>query len=194
VASRRLFCAIHLTDDVRRRLEAVQDALGDHADAVRRVAPQNLHLTLHFLGDTDEDRIDSVVEAMHRALAAAAPFEAVAREGGCFPSARKPRVFWAGVENADGALGRVHELLGTELAGLGLEIDSRPFSPHITLGYARKRADRRALTDAVAALAAAAREQLGARGTGFPATSVSLVESVLGRAGPTYTDLARVDL
>lgn len=194
VASRRLFCAIHLTDDVRRRLEAVQEALGDHAEAVRRVAPQNLHLTLHFLGDTEEERIDAVVEAMQRALAAASPFEAVARDGGCFPSARKPRVFWAGVENADGRLGRLHDALGRELVALGLDIDVRRFSPHITLGYARKRADRQALTEAVAVLAAAAREQLGPRGTPFPAASVSLVESVLGRSGPTYTDIARVDL
>lgn len=192
--SRRLFLAVHLTDELRSRLAEVQRALADHSDAVRLVAEENLHLTLHFLGDTAEDRVEPVLQAMRSTLSRFSPFETRARGGGCFPSPRKPRVFWAGVDGAAGELGSLYATLGEALASLDFEIDERPFSPHITIGYARKRAPRSDLSAALADLADAAQTRLGAEGTRLPVSEVALVESVLGRGGPSYSDVGRVTL
>jgi 2'-5' RNA ligase len=103
-------------------------------------------------------------------------------------------VFWAGVDGESGPLADIHAALGRELSALEFELDSRPFSPHITIGYARKRADRSALSRAASDLAAEADKRLGSDGVPFPVEAVSLVESVLGRGGPQYTDLERVAL
>ncbi|MFP4373945.1 MAG: RNA 2',3'-cyclic phosphodiesterase [Spirochaetaceae bacterium] len=189
MASRRLFLAVHLSEHLRDRLARLQHVLADHEPAVRRVAAENLHLTLHFLGNTADDRIAAVRGAMSRALSAFERFDARARGAGCFPSARKPRVFWAGVEDPTGRLAAIHASLARELTALGFELDSRRFSPHITIAHARKRADRSDLVAAAADLAASAATRLGPRGTLLPVQAVSLVESVLGRGGPQYTDV-----
>jgi RNA 2',3'-cyclic 3'-phosphodiesterase len=194
MASKRLFLAVHLSQHLRDRLAGLQEAFAAHDSAVRLVAAENLHLTLHFLGDTADDYVPSLLTGMHRALSSFKSFDAFARGAGCFPSARKPRVFWAGVEDPSGKLAEIHASLAGELAALDFELDSRAFSPHITIAHAKKRADRGALVSAAADLAAAASVQLGPQGTGLPVRAVSLVESVLGRGGPTYTDIESVEL
>lgn len=194
VSTKRLFLAIHLSEDLRERLARVQESLETHARSVRLVAAENLHLTLHFLGDTDESRVDPILHGMRAALSPFDGFETTARGGGCFPSPRKPRVFWAGVERGDGTLSGLHAALGEMLSNLDFELDRRPFSPHITIGYARKRAERQELSRALGDLTAAATTHLGSAGTRFPVAGVSLVESVLGRQGPAYSDLGHVEL
>ena len=198
MTSKRLFLAVHLPPYLRDCLVGLQEALAARDSAVRLVAADNLHLTLHFLGDTADGTIASLRRAMHRALSGFESFDALARGAGCFPSPRKPRVFWAGVEDPSGTLAQIHASLAGELAALDFELDSRAFSPHITLAHARKRADRGALVSAAADLAGAARTQLGPQGTGLPVRAVSLVESVLerghGHRGPTYTDIEVVEL
>lgn len=194
VGTRRLFLAIHLPQDLRQRLARVQESLETHARSVRLVAAENLHLTLHFLGDTDETRVGPILDGMRAALSPFHGFETTARGGGCFPSPRKPRVFWAGVERGDTTLSGLHAALGEMLSSLDFEPDRRPFSPHITIGYARKRAEREELARALGDLTAAATTHLGPAGTRFPVAGVSLVESELGRQGPTYSDLGQVQL
>ena len=155
---------MHLPPYLRDRLVGLQEALAARDSAVRLVAAENLHLTLHFLGDTADDTIASLRRAMHRALSGFESFDALARGAGCFPSPRKPRVFWAGVEDPSGKLAQIHASLAGELAALDFELDSRAFSPHITLAHARKRADRGALVSAAADLAAQRRRNSGPRG------------------------------
>jgi 2'-5' RNA ligase len=194
VVSKRLFLAVHLAQDLLDRLFDLQEALAARETGVRLVAAENLHLTLHFLGNTADDTIGSLRQAMHRALSGFERFDAIARGAGCFPSPRKPRVFWAGVEDPSGKLTQIHAALAAELSSLDFELDSRAFSPHITLAHAKKRADRGALVSAARDLAAAATTQLGPQGRDLPVRAVSLVESVLGRGGPTYTDIEVVEL
>lgn len=194
MSSKRLFLAVHLSQHLRDRLAGLQEALAAHDSAVRLVAAENLHLTLHFLGNTEDEHIASLRGAMHRALSGFESFDAIARGAGCFPSSRKPRVFWAGVEDPTGALAEIHAALAGELAALDFELDSRAFSPHITIAHARKRADRGDLVSAAGDLAAAATTQLGRQGTALPVRAVSLVESVLGRGGPSYSDIEAVEL
>ncbi len=194
VSTKRLFIAVHLTDSLRTRIGRIQESLSPHAAAVRPVSPRNLHLTLHFLGETEEEHIPAVQAALHRSLTPYVPFRTTVGGGGCFPSPRKPRVFWVGVAGKHGPLADIHGSLYQELSALGFELDRREFTPHITIAHARKRAERSALTHAVGDLAAAAESELGSSGSPLPVGEVSLVESVLGRGGPRYSDLERAGL
>ncbi len=151
------------------------------------MAPGNLHLTLKFLGAVPETRIDSVAGALGEASLRARPFEARIRGLGAFPSADRPRVVWAGVEDGASEMIELARCVDAALAALGFPRDERPFSPHVTLGRVRRPGRDPALTDALAG--AAAREFGRLR---IP--SASLMRSELGPRGARYTELAAVRL
>jgi len=122
---RRLFFALWPDEDVRRALVAADRGLGREG---RRVAADNLHLTLLFLGATPADR-----QACFTAAAAGVqgePFELVLDRFGHFP---RPRVLWLGSSRPPAALVRLVEALGAALLPCGFTPESRPFAPHVTL-------------------------------------------------------------
>lgn len=97
---------------------------------VRPVRPAQLHLTLHFLGDVADDAFPAV----HRAVAGVrqAPFVLVIRGTGVFPPRGRPTVLWAGVAESP-PLACLWAAVGTALEACGLEVERRPYTPHITL-------------------------------------------------------------
>ncbi|MFM9059039.1 MAG: RNA 2',3'-cyclic phosphodiesterase [Planctomycetaceae bacterium] len=124
---RRLFVALELPKPVGWRLGQV---LAQPPRGVRPVRPAQMHLTLHFLGDV----ADATHVALPGALARVAfePFAVEIRRTGVFPPRGRPSVLWAGI--ADSApLVALHAAVGTALASCGLEIETRPFVPHVTL-------------------------------------------------------------
>ena len=100
--ARRLFVALEPPEPVRRRLAALADELrrgaGRAADEIRWVAPENVHLTLQFLGAVPEERVAGVEAALRAAAAGARPLALEVRGAGGFPNARRPRVLWAGLD------------------------------------------------------------------------------------------------
>jgi 2'-5' RNA ligase len=192
VAARRLFVALEPPDPVRRRLAALADELrraaGRAAGEVRWVPPENVHLTLQFLGAVPEERVAGIEAALRDAAAAAGrPLSLSLHGAGGFPNARRPRVLWAGLEGDVAPLAALVAEMGARLAKLGYPPEDRPFSPHLTLGRAR---DGRGAPGLAGALAAAAQ----AEGTPWRATELVLFESHLSPKGPRYEALARVGL
>lgn len=187
MANRRLFVALEPPDAVRRRLAALavelRRAAGRAADEVRWVPPENVHLTLQFLGAVPGERVADVEAAIRAAAAAAHPLSLEVKGAGGFPNARRPRVVWAGLGGDLAALGALVRDLGRSLAPLGFPPEDRPFSAHLTLGRAR---DGRGAPGLAGALAAAA----GASGAPWRASEVVLFESHLSPKGPRYEAIA----
>jgi len=140
----RLFIAADLDAGAR---EAVADAVtGFRTRAERKrpgsargvgwVAVRNLHLTLHFLGEIDEDRLPSLRETLGPALDLAPPRIGLARWG-VFPPKGPARVIWLGVAAGADALGVAHAVIGQRLRSAGITPEARPFSPHLTVGRIR---------------------------------------------------------
>jgi 2'-5' RNA ligase len=186
----RLFLALEPSEPVRRRVAALQAELrrADARDAVRWVAGENVHLTLQFLGAVPEERVAALEAAARAAAAGAAPLALEVAGAGAFPNGRRARVVWAGVRGEVPALARLVAALGERLAPLGHPAETRPFSPHLTLGRSR---DPRG----AAGLAAA----LGHAGEGAPPATWRVAEVVLFRShlsarGPRYEALARLPL
>ncbi len=130
----RLFFAIPVPSAVRDALSGVMTDMRRGVRArVRWAPPEGIHMTLHFLGHQDESiasRIDELVAPL------APQFHAVAaRLGsvGFFPDAEHPRVVWVGIEEAGETLPTLHARLGREITRLGLDVDARPWSPHLTI-------------------------------------------------------------
>ena len=187
----RLFVAVEPSDAVRRRLGALRKELeraaGRHAAEVRWVAPENVHLTLQFLGAVPEERVAPVEQALAEAARTSAPLQLELHGAGAFPSARRARVLWAGVRGEVAPLASLVTELGRRLAPLGYPPEERPFSPHLTLGRAR---DPRGVSGMAAALTAH-EEGPGVR---WPVTELVLFRSHLSPRGPTYEALAHAPL
>jgi len=137
----RLFIAIELPEDVRAAIAREQTrlrALCAGNSGIRWTAPDSLHLTLKFIGETPPERMPALAGAL-QALEPFAPFEVAVRGFGFFPDARHPHVFWAGFEVPPG-LGHLACTIDAALASAGTPRETRAFTPHLTL--ARFRAPR----------------------------------------------------
>ncbi len=191
MGNRRLFVALDPPEPVRRRLAALgvdlRRTAGRHADEVRWVPPENVHLTLQFLGAVPEERVAEVQGAVRAAAASARPLSLGLKGAGGFPNARRPRVVWAGIAGEVAELGALVAELGRRLAPLGFAPEERPFSAHLTLGRAR---DGRGAPGLAGALAHAAE----ADGTPWRAADVVLFESHLSPKGPRYEAILRAPL
>jgi 2'-5' RNA ligase len=175
----RLFVAVHLSEEIRAALAAVQDRLRSVRAEVSWVRPGNLHLTLKFLGEVEAERLDPLCAALAGIAPPVSSFEAAVAGVGSF-GGRVPRVIWAGVGDGTEALVALAGHVDAALAAVGFPRESRPFSPHLTLG--RVRSPRN-----VAELAGALRSE--ARGA-FGRVSVGafhLMESQLHPQGSIYT-------
>jgi RNA 2',3'-cyclic 3'-phosphodiesterase len=147
------------------------------------VSPDNLHLTLKFLGGVEPGRLAGIEVALARVAVEARPFDLAVRGLGAFPTPSRPRVLWAGVAAGGEALGALARRVDDALAALGFEREARAYSPHVTLG--RVRMPRRDASLA-AALAAGA-------GTDFGHARVArldLMRSDLSPRGARYSSLA----
>lgn len=184
----RLFVALDPPDAVRRRLAAIGVELrrgaGRAADEVRWVPPENVHLTLQFLGAVPEERVPDVEAALRAAAAATRPLSLEVKGVGGFPNARRPRVLWAGLAGDLAALEALAADVGRRLAPLGFPPEDRPFSAHLTLGRAREARGSPGLAGALARAAEAA-------GAPWRATELVLFESHLSPKGPHYDPLVR---
>lgn len=127
----RLFVAIDLPDRVKQAVAT----LCRGAAGVRWLPPEQLHLTLRFIGEAD----DAVEGAIRRGLAevGSPPFPLTLRGVGCFPSPQRPRVLWVGLGGSD-PLERLQQQVEAAVITAGLPAEGRHFSPHITLARLRE--------------------------------------------------------
>lgn len=148
----RCFIALNLSGDVIRELVELQKQLPLAGINVCWARAEQMHLTLLFLGGLDPGQVDGVKERMTITAQGTNPFELRLGGIGYFGSARSPRVVWVGVIEPSGKLARLQCALKTTIGELPLELESRPFHPHITLARLRPGRSGRALTTAWQAL------------------------------------------
>ncbi len=135
----RLFVAVNLPEAERSGIHRAVSPLRASDLPVRWVPANNLHVTLAFLGDVEEERIGRISEALLRVGREHAPFTLDLRGLGAFPNLRRPRVLWIGAEGGP-ALRAVQRGVAAALKPLGFAPDDRVFHPHVTVGRAQKHA------------------------------------------------------
>ncbi|MDQ6884063.1 MAG: RNA 2',3'-cyclic phosphodiesterase [Candidatus Dormibacteraeota bacterium] len=134
----RLFVAALLADANRRALKLPIAQLAPLAPLVKASRPEAIHLTLHFLGSVEVERIEAISRGLQEALASFKPFEVEVAGVGAFPSLSRPRVLWAGIGGRDRErLGDLQAATGSALRSAGISIEPRPYAPHLTLGRLR---------------------------------------------------------
>ena len=180
----RTFVCLELPPFAREGLAATQQELRESGAQVGWVRPHNIHLTLKFLGSVPTERLGEVVQAVQQAALPAPPVRLELTELGCFPDGRAPRVIWAGLKQLPEGLRHLQLRVEKELVAIGFPAESRPFSPHFTLGRVRSGRNIRKL---LAAMRAERLEPLR-----FDAREIVVMGSQLHPSGAVYTPVARI--
>lgn len=182
----RVFIACEIPGNIRRELVKLRKSIGDEHASIKWVEEGNIHLTMKFLGDVDDEKVEGVKERIVGIRIK--PIEAHVSGLGVFPSERYMRVLWVGLEPS-GDLGRLHRGMDQELSGIGFKSDKR-FQAHVTLGRVRSVKDKEALRKK---LADAGPEVAGICGR-FTIDRFVLKKSTLTPQGPVYEDILTVSL
>lgn len=133
----RLFIAVDIAEAVRAAVAGQMVRLREANCDVGWVKPENFHLTLKFLGETPDERLDDIRTALDRVSLPRAAFEVELRGMGCFPERGAPRVVWAGVGDGEDALVAVARDVEGAMEGLGFPRERREFAAHLTIGRVR---------------------------------------------------------
>lgn len=182
---KRTFIAVRFSDQVISALDNLQArlkaAVGSRAK-VKWVAPKNIHLTLQFLGDVGVEVLEEMAGLLQVAFSDYSPFEVKLYGLGAFPSPKKPRVVWVGMQAGVLEFKAVSDAVHQVTQDFGFKREKRPFRPHVTLGRVRNPGISSDIS-----MALQKTEEAGAGSCQID--MVHLVASELRPTGPVYTTL-----
>ncbi|MGL6076293.1 MAG: RNA 2',3'-cyclic phosphodiesterase [Fimbriiglobus sp.] len=188
MARLRTFIAVEIDTSTRQKVATLQRILATLTDSVNWVEPQNIHVTLLFLGEVDDRDIPGIHKILKNAARKAEPFNLECRGLGAFPTPRRPKVLWAGIESGAEELVALHTAMETPLLELGgYRQEERAYTPHLTLGRITSDED-------AAKLALEIPKQATWSSGQTTIEELLLFSSELRRSGPEYTVLARAPL
>ena len=146
----RLFIALPLPDEVEQFLSNTIDDLKQKQGRVKWVDSKNIHLTMKFLGETDESKIEAISTAVKKVASRYSSVKSTIYKIGGFPNLRRPRVIWAGIENKKDNIEKLEAIalnIEDEMAELGFEKENRKFKSHLTLGRVKDNRNLAKLTE-----------------------------------------------
>jgi 2'-5' RNA ligase len=184
----RVFIAIKIPADIREKLGGVQEKLKQSEAHVSWVKPENIHLTLQFLGNVKEEKIPHIVSRLEESVKVVSPFQLQVGYAGAFPNLRYPRVVWGGVTDDEAkSLKTLQTEISSRLAKMGFKKEDGRFKPHLTLGRVRSQKNKSNLVRAI--------ESIIHIWVGEVAVdAIYLIRSDLKPTGAEYTDLAEIKI
>jgi len=183
----RLFLAINFPAPVQREIATATAPLRECAPEIGWTAEDRLHLTLKFLGEQAESRVDALAETLAKTAVQHRELLMTVGGIGAFPNFRRARVVWMGVSQ-EARLELLHHDIEVAFEALGCELEGRPFRPHLTLARVRDPLP----VDRIRALWREAKRIDYT--TEFIVHSVDLMQSDLSSSGPRYTTLVSAPL
>jgi len=175
----RLFIAIDIPEHIKREVSEFIDILKKYDADIKWIIPENLHLTLKFLGETSETLIGKLRESLLPMVSSYEPFYISIQSTGVFPSEKYPRVLWIGIMDSD-HLKELRDSVEATSSLLGFQREDKVFHPHLTLGRVR---DRRGMLSLMKELNLFRNKQFG----DFLVDQVKLMKSELKPKGPEYS-------
>lgn len=180
----RSFIAVDLDDQkLLQSIVAAQQTLSRAGGDLKLVEPQNIHITLRFLGEIRQELVQDIIEQMKEVRFS--PFTARFKGVGVFPNAHRPRVVWIGIEDGAKEMSEISNTLEKGLRTLRVQPDNRGFTPHLTI--ARVRSGRN-----ISELSRTISEMQDMEFGSIGVNSVRLKKSTLSSSGPTYEDIYRL--
>jgi 2'-5' RNA ligase len=177
----RSFIAVDTAEQVKSELARLLNELkGRTALKVKWVKPEQMHLTLVFLGEVSPEFIEKAKAQLAIVAKGFKPFQCQLENLGAFPSVQKARVIWAGLKRGEGELKELQAAVASAMAKIGYVPEKRAFTPHLTLARIRVPDDARFI-----------------QGCSFTSSvwlidRVIIFKSELKPAGPLYTKITEV--
>jgi 2'-5' RNA ligase len=162
------------------RLAAAQKLLAQTGADVKLVKPQNIHITIRFLGNITPATAEKIFEEMKKTQFS--PFNVQIKGLGAFPNLNYPRVVWAGITTGAEQLKSIFSQMEPRLQGLGFTPDSKGFSPHLTIARIRSGRNKQQLSETI-------NENAGYEFGTVHAKCLRLKKSDLTPRGPIYSTL-----
>lgn len=186
----RAFIAIELPPEIKNSLAELQNQLKSSGADVKWVKPDNIHLTLKFLGEIDQSKLDKISKILEDISREKKSFPLRLASVGAFPKINYPRVIWAGIDAGDSETKEIAKELEAEIAKVGIPKEDRPFSSHITIGRTRTTLNQEKLVQILKIL----EHNLGNKKWEFMVTKITLFKSTLTPKGPIYEVLKETHL
>lgn len=188
----RTFIAIELPKEIKDFLRHLQEQLKRSQADVKWVEPQNIHLTLKFLGEVDDRKLDEVKQILEDTTRDKNPFSIRLSSLGAFPKIDSPRVIWIGIDKGNSQTQEIAKELEEKIAKVGIPKEDRPFSSHITIGRTRSTLNRQKLVENLKTSAGQSVDTGGE--LEFIVTKITLFQSTLTPKGPIYAVLKEANL
>jgi len=153
---------------------------------IKLVEPKNIHITVKFLGDTDEKYIDTIEQSIKESVLTIKPFPITLKGTGVFPNQNYIKVIWIGITD-DGNIETIVRAIDEKLGSLGFKKENRRFSPHLTVGRVKTARNKNQLLKVIGNYKAV-------EFTIQNVHSITIKKSELTPNGPIYTTLREVQL
>jgi 2'-5' RNA ligase len=180
----RAFVAVEV-GGLTRLLELGEELKRSHGD-LKVVDADNIHMTVKFLGNIDEESGEKVLKALRTAVKGLDPFEMVVHGSGVFPTEDDPKIIWVGVEDPE-PLVKLHASVEKALKKVGFKPDDRGFTPHVTVARVRSQRNRLRVKEV---LEAHFDDEFGV----VKVDAIFLKKSFLTNEGPVYTTVGAAKL
>lgn len=178
----QLFVAVEIPDEVKQKLSLVRQATERKLKQARFAREEGMHLTLQFLGQVKEAKVEEIKKVLTEAVNQFKIFTFKLSDLGGFPSVKKGRVLWLGVEDGQDNLIVLQKVVARSLTSIGFEEEKRKFHPHLTL--ARLKIPQ-GLQEAISSVCL---EDFTA--VAITVDKVTLFQSVLKSSGAVYNSLS----
>lgn len=180
----RTFIALEISDVIRNQITIIQKQLTNKGAELNWIKNENIHLTLRFLGEIDDNNHNKIFEAMNKVAENARCLNLSLTELGMFSDKYNPTVIWVGIGGEVEELRQVAERCDYYLTASGFEIEKRYFKPHITIGRIKKLTDKKLFISEV--------NGIKIDQTAFKIKKLNVVKSDLKPTGANYTNLHTV--
>ncbi len=183
----RTFIAFRLPENIISHIRMIQEKIKIYGFKVGWVKPENIHLTLKFLGEISRQNVDIVAQCMAETAKQYSPLKFSAKGFGVFPTVKRPKVLWIGLNGDTYPLIQLQKDLEDRLDSSGFPKEGRGFKAHLTLGRARAEIDPRQLVEVMEKFS-------GIESEHFAADKMILFRSELKPSGAVYTELHSVNM
>ncbi len=180
----RSFIAFDIDDkQIIKRFSETEQMLARTGADLKLVKPENIHITMRFLGNITPPMVDSIFEAMQQVSFSS--FDVEIRGLGAFPKLQYARVIWAGIRKGAEQLSNIFDQLEPKLRELGFRPDPKGFSPHLTIARVKSGRNKAELIRCV-------KDSVNHDFGIVKARCLRLKKSVLTPKGPIYSTLREV--
>ncbi|MBN1871192.1 MAG: RNA 2',3'-cyclic phosphodiesterase [Candidatus Omnitrophica bacterium] len=182
----RTFIAIELSKEIKEALKTIEDELQGLIRGIRWIPPENIHLTLKFLGSIEVQTVEAIKNILSETAKEFKQYKIRLSSLGAFPNPARPRVIWVGVGDGSKECVDMAGFIEERASNLGIEKESRTFHPHLTLARVKFLKDKDSVRNAFAKIKITPKEMY--------VKKITLFQSELIKEGARYTPLWSADL